>query len=88
MQEALFDGKATTRPITLIVEAKQMPNSTETANVLTKEAFQEMLDFEELMFDVWIYDDAFWDQKGTGKPIEPGGNGKVIRLADICQEYN
>lgn len=44
-----------------------------------------MIDFETIMYNVSIYDDALVDEDNK---IQPGGAGKLINLRDICQQYN
>ena len=46
-----------------------------------RESFQEMIDFEEKLMNVTIWDDAYMDEKG--KLVE-GGNGTLISFMDIC----
>ena len=54
--EILFDKSAVLRPVTMIVEAKGSANSV--ANILTQDSFQEMIDWEHVLFNVKSYDDA------------------------------
>jgi hypothetical protein len=42
--ESLFEDATAIRPITVIIEAKQVDGY---SNIVTKEAFQEMIDFEQ-----------------------------------------
>ena len=40
-----------------------------------------MIDFEEIMFNLTIYDDAFVGEK----EVFFGGNGTLISFEDMCQ---
>ena len=44
-----------------------------------------MIDFEEIMFNLTIYDDAFIGEKSE---VNLGGNGTLISFEDICQQFN
>ena len=41
-----------------------------------------MIDFEEIMFNLTIYDDAFVGEKNV---VNLGGNGTLISFEDMCQ---
>lgn len=57
-KDELFDNSASTRIVSVIVETKATDDGSLAPSILTKNAFQEMIDWEIAMFNVTIYDDA------------------------------
>ena len=53
--------------------------------VLSKDAFQEMIDWENKMYNVTIFDDALVTDENV---FTYGGEGKIIGLKDMCKEFN
>jgi len=79
-KEALFANSATVRPVSIMVKAKS-PDGAENPTVLTMEAFQEMMDWEKVMFNITIHDDAIVTDENE---FFYGGEGKIIGLNDMC----
>ena len=45
-----------------------------------------MLTFEEILFDITIYDDSYWERENN--TYIDGSAGKLITIKDICQQFN
>ena len=65
-----------------IFEAKQ-PNETAWDNLLTREAFEEMVKFEEFLYSLKLPENALGDALPPNQ-TEP----RMIGLDDLCQQYN
>lgn len=83
-KEALFANSATVRPVSIMVQAKSLDGAAN-PTVLSKDAFQEMIDWENKMFNVTIFDDAIVTDENV---FTYGGEGKIIGLKDMCKEFN
>lgn len=81
--EKLFTESSTSRLIAVIALGKQTNDTSATPNVITKAAFQEMIDFEEFIYTVpFEYNDTVYDAEGNtiDKPMQ----GKKLFYPDIC----
>ena len=80
------DERVKFRVIMMILEAKR-PNETAWDTLLTREAFEEMVKFEDFLYNLTLAED-YLDEK---PPLPLGQNGtapRQIGLADLCQVYN
>jgi hypothetical protein len=82
MAEQMFGNPGDTRPITMIVEAKQVDDNLKDyqySNILTKEAFQEIIDFEnEVLYGARLSSEEF-------PIIKESQNGRTqVGLSDLC----
>ncbi len=71
----LFSNDEKSRPIGVIAVAKG-------DNLLTLEAFKEMVEFEKVLFSITELDDATYDEDKK-EEVRPG-KGKPVSFIDIC----
>jgi hypothetical protein len=84
--EDLFTEGSTARIVSVIATAKQ-PNVTYTPNVITKVAFQEMIDWENMLFSAHFeLDDSIFDTDAN--VITRPGKGNPVFFQDICKQIN
>ncbi len=71
----LFSNDEKSRPIGVIAVAKG-------DNLLTLEAFKEMVEFEKVLFSITELDDTTYDEDKK-EEVRPG-KGKPVSFIDIC----
>ena len=74
--EKLFPAEKKLREITLMVEARGK-------TLISTEAFEEMRQFEQLLYSVEEYSDT--DLDALNRLVRKGG-GKIFGFADICMQ--
>ena len=80
------DERLNYRVIMMIIEAKR-PNETAWDTLLTREAFEEMVKFEEFLYNLKLpY--TYTDYVGIYNPTEDYDGPDMIGLGEICQKYN
>ena len=54
--------------------------------VVIRDAFKEMVEYEQTIYNVTIYDDALFPKNASVPLTYGGGEGsKLITLEDVCQ---